>query len=64
MCHVSQCYRAPLQMETIIIIGDVGSVSGHWRHQDAITQTPAEPDHHHSCLKCHFKDSSKERKCL
>ena len=60
---MSQYYRDPvLQTEIIIITGGVGSVSGRWRHPDAITQPPA--DQHHSCLKCQIKDSSKERKCL
>ena len=45
-CNVSSYYRAPLEMETIIITEGVGSVFGRWRHRDAITQTPAETYHH------------------
>ena len=53
-CNVSSYYRAPLEMETIIITEGVGSVFGRWRHRDAITQTPAETDHH-SSLTCQIK---------
>lgn len=53
-CNVSSYYRAPLEMETIIITEGVGSVFGRWRRRDAITQTPAETDHH-SSLTCQIK---------
>ena len=62
-CNVSSYYRAPLEMETIIITEGVGSVFGRWRRRDAITQTQAETDHH-SRVKSKCYDSSKERKCL